>query len=227
MVAVVIPAAGVGSRLGGVPKQLRILGSDSVLFQAARTFDQHPAVTQTVVVASRDTLDITEEILMPLRKPCQVVPGGATRQESVRAGVNALNEPVHIVLIHDAARPFVSERLITKVVESTETHGAAAVAMPVADTVRYGESGFFTESISREGLYAMQTPQGFKYDVLTDAFRRIEDNNILVATDDVALMYHVGKKVKIVQGDQMNFKITTQSDWEWAKKMWENMNSAE
>ncbi len=224
MVAVVIPAAGSGSRLGGVPKQLRVMGHDSVLYHTVRTFDHHPAITQIVVAAASNALEITKEILMPMEKPCQVVSGGATRQESVQAGLNALNEPVQIVLIHDAARPFVSEQLITKVVASTETHGAAAVALPVADTVRYGERGFFTESISREGLYAMQTPQGFKYDLLMDAFQRAKDN-ISAATDDVALLYHIGKKVKIIDGDQMNFKITTQSDWEWALKMWKNMNS--
>jgi len=125
MVAVVIPAAGSGSRLGGLPKQLRRLGDAPLILQTARVFDRHPEVSCLVVVGPSNMLDTIEEILLSLKKPCQVVVGGATRQESVQAGLAALTESTTIVLIHDAARPFISERVITDVIGSAKAHGAA------------------------------------------------------------------------------------------------------
>ena len=225
MVSVVIPAAGSGSRLGGRPKQLRHLGNAPLIFQTAQVFDQHPGVYNLVVVGALDELDAIEEILAPLEKPCQVVRGGATRQKSVQAGLSALSESTTIVLIHDAARPFVSERVITDVINSARTYGAAAAARTVVDTVRYGEGGCFTNTISREGLYAMQTPQGFKYELLLRAFRQA--GSAIQATDDVELMYHIGQPVRIVQGERSNIKITTQADWDWASKMWSKRNMAQ
>ena len=217
MVAVVIPAAGQGTRLGGLPKQLRRLGDTPMLLKTARAFDQHPAVSSLVVVGRSDAFPFINEILLPLEKPWQIVTGGRTRRESVEAGVKALNESVEIVLIHDAARPFISERIITDVIESVKIHGAAAAALRVTDTVRYGEKGHFTNTVSRKGLYAMQTPQGFKYRLLRNAFCQAGMSADI--TDDVALMNHIGQEVHIIQGDHSNIKITTQSDWEWAKRM--------
>ncbi|MCY3486807.1 MAG: 2-C-methyl-D-erythritol 4-phosphate cytidylyltransferase [Bacteroidetes bacterium] len=219
MVAVIIPAAGSGSRLGGLPKQMRLLGDAPMLLHTAQVFDRHPAVSCLVVVGPPKNLDLIEGMLTSLKKPYQVVAGGATRQKSVQAGLKAVSDSTSIVLIHDAARPFVSAQIITKVIESTEIAGAAAVAMPVTDTVRYGEEGSFTNTISRDELYAMQTPQGFKYDLLQQAFCQAE--GVSQATDDVALMGHIGQPVRIVEGDRWNVKITTQSDWEWAQQVWE------
>ena len=218
MVAVIIPAAGSGSRLGGIPKQMRIIGDAPMLFHTAQVFDHHPGVSSLVVVGPPKNIDAIKGMLTPLKTPYQVVAGGATRQESVEAGLNAVSGSTSIVLIHDAARPFVSAQIITKVIEATKTSGAAAVAMPVTDTVRYGEDGSFTKTISRDGLYAMQTPQGFKYDLLQRAF--CQAGGISQATDDVALMGRIGQSVRIVEGDRWNVKITTQSDWEWAQQVW-------
>ena len=142
----------------------------------------------------------------------------------MEAGVNALHTSVEIVLVHDAARPFISERIITDVIESVKIHGAAAAALPITDTVRYGEHDCFTKSVSREGLYAMQTPQGFKYTLLQKAFRLAGKSRKI--TDDVALMDHIGQAVHIIHGDRSNIKITTQSDWEWAQKIWETEQMA-
>ncbi len=222
MVAVIIPAAGSGSRLGGLSKQMRLLGDAPMLLHTAQVFDQHPAVSSLVVVGPPKNLNVIKGMLTPLKSPYQVVAGGATRQKSVEAGLKAVNESTSIVLIHDAARPFVSAQIITKVIESTKIAGAAAVAMPVTDTVRYGEEGSFTKTISRDGLYAMQTPQGFKYDLLRRAF--CQAAGVSQATDDVSLMEYIGQSVRIVDGDRWNVKITTQSDWEWAQQVWKKKN---
>ena len=217
MIAVVIPAAGSGSRLGGQPKQLRMLGNASLLFHTAQIFDEHPQVTNLVIAAAESSMEVFTEILKPLNKPCDVVIGGATRQESVMAGLARLSSYTSVVLIHDAARPFITQQVITRVIESTLTYGAAAAAVPVSDTVRYGEHGRFTKTISREGLYSMQTPQGFKYELLMEALHLGKCSD---ATDDVEMMQHVGHGVRIVEGDPRNIKITTKFDWEWANQMW-------
>lgn len=218
MVAAVIPAAGTGSRLGGLPKQMRLLGGAPMLFRTTSIFDQHPAISSIVVVAHPDALEATTEILKPLSKPCSVLPGGATRQESVMAGVGAVEEDVSIVLIHDVARPFVLDQVITNVIEAVENTGAAAAAIPIQDTVRYGNEGLFTKTASRDGLYAMQTPQGFRRNLLIKAMH--QNSGYPQATDDVALMQRIGQPVRIVEGDPRNIKITTQSDWEWAQNIW-------
>lgn len=218
MVAVIIPAAGSGSRLGGLPKQMRRLGDNPMLFHTAKVFDQHPGVSTLVVVGPPKHLDAIKKILAPLKKPCDVVPGGTTRQKSVEAGLRAVHKSTGIVLIHDAARPFISAQMITNVIEAAKNTGAAAAAIPVTDTVRYADGGYFTRTISRDGLYAMQTPQGFQYDLLQKAFRQA--GGISDATDDVALMEHIGQSVQIIEGDRSNIKITTPSDWEWAQQRW-------
>lgn len=218
MVAAVIPAAGTGSRLGGLPKQMRLLGGAPMLFRTTSIFDQHPAISSIVVVAHPDALEATREILRPLSKPCIVLPGGATRQESVMAGVGAVEEDVSVVLIHDVARPFVLDRVISDVIEAVENTGAAAAALPIQDTVRYGNEGLFTKTASRDGLYAMQTPQGFRRNLLIKAMH--QNSGYPQATDDVALMQRLGQPVRIVEGDPRNIKITTQSDWEWAQNIW-------
>ena len=218
MVAAVIPAAGMGTRLGGLPKQMRLLGGAPVLFRTTSIFDRHPAISSIVVVAHPDALEDTREILKPLNKPCSVLAGGATRQESVMAGVAAVTEDVSIVLIHDVARPFVSARVISDVIEAVEKTGAAAAALPIQDTVRYGNEGLFTKTASRDGLYAMQTPQGFRRSLLIKAMH--QESGHLWATDDVALMQRIGQPVRIIEGDPRNMKITTQSDWEWAQNIW-------
>ena len=221
MVSVVIPAAGSGSRLGGTPKQLRQLGNVPVLYHTVRSFALHPEVSNIMVVGHPGELEFVRELLSPIDKLSGVVPGGETRQDSVQAGLQALDEASRIVLIHDAARPFVSEQLITNVIQSTKIYGAAAAALSVVDTMRYSEGDYFTKTISRQGLYAMQTPQGFMLDLLMDAFREAQGS--VSVTDDVALFCRMGHRVRIVPGDPVNIKITTQSDWEWAQKMWNHI----
>ncbi len=219
MVSVIIPAAGTGSRLGDTPKQFRLLGAGRLLLHTAKVFDHHPLVSELVVVGPQDNLAFTRDFLGQLKTPFKVVQGGETRQKSVQAGFEALSESTEIVLIHDAARPFVSSEMIKKVIQSTKITGAAAVALPVTDTVRYGEEDRFTKSISRDGLYAMQTPQGFKYDLLQRVFSQSE--NISHATDDVELMGAIGQAVQIVEGDSWNIKITTKPDWELAELIYQ------
>lgn len=216
-VGVVIPAAGSGRRLGGAPKQYRLLGDAPVLVQTLRAFARHSEIGPVVaVVAPGDESDIGRHLAGFGLGEVAVVAGGASRQASVGEGLAALGA-VDLALVHDAARPFVSARLISEVLAATHAHGAAAAALPVADTLRQGGDGpLFGATVPRDGLWAMQTPQGARLGWL----RRAYGHTRAVATDEAGLLQAVGYGVRIVTGDARNRKITEPSDWTLAEALW-------
>ncbi len=220
-VAVIIPAAGRGLRLGGTRKQFRLLGGKPLLVQTLLVFDRHPEVRHLVVVCPADAVEAMRTHLpdYDLQTPFQVVAGGATRQASVGKGLEALPQNVAVVLVHDGVRPFVEPTQVQAVIDEARTHGGAALAVPVTDTLRLGTDGVFRETVPREGLYRMQTPQGFRVDWLRrahDAARR----KGRVGTDEVALVEQVGYSVRMVPGSARNIKITTAADWAVAQVLW-------
>ncbi len=220
-VAVLIPAAGEGTRLGGRRKQFRRLGGEPLLVQTLRVFERHPEIDHLLVAAPNEATEALEAELrrVGLTKLTAVVAGGATRQESVRAALAAVPEGVDVVLVHDAVRPFVEAEHLAAVIRAIRTDGAAALALPVVDTMRYGAKTGFGDSISREGLYRMQTPQGFRRDWFEEAYDRAGEQH-LQATDDVELVQRLGRQVQIVVGSPRNIKITTPEDWELAQLLW-------
>ena len=217
-VCVVIPAAGDGTRIGGQPKQFRALGGAPLLYQTSLAFERHEKVESIVVVAPKDSLAQTRSVVRGLDKIVGVIPGGATRQDSVTAGMQAVPAAVDIVLVHDAARPFIEAAAITAVITAAVRYGAAAMAIPVVDTVRYAEGGFFTSEISRKDLFAVQTPQGFSRTILAEALQR--DAGKSAVTDETALVRASGRAVRMVPGHVDNFKITVEEDWTRAQRMW-------
>ncbi len=219
-VAVLIPAAGRGVRLGGRRKQFRRLGEALLLVQTVRVFAQHPEVHRLVIAAPNGEEEAVEAMLhgAGLEERVAVVPGGASRQASVHAALVAAPAGAGIVLVHDAVRPFVAPELVTVVIEAVRAHGAAAPALPVADTLRHGAGDTFGDTISRRGLYRMQTPQGFRRDWLEAAHEAAADDH-RPATDDVELVRRLGYDVHIVEGRPRNFKITTPADWELAQAL--------
>lgn len=220
-VAVLVPAAGEGRRLGGTRKQYRTLGDRPLLAQVLLVFERHPSVGHAVVAAPEDHVQEVSARLKAegIGKLTAVVSGGASRQESVRRGLRAIPDPVEIVLVHDAVRPFVSQDEVQAVIDAVQAHGAAALALPVADTLRREGDVGFGETVAREGLYRMQTPQGFRRAWLEEAHRSGAADGV-AATDDVELVQRRGREVQIVQGSQRNFKITTPADWELAQHLW-------
>ena len=215
----IIPAAGSGRRMGGVPKQYRVLGDAPVLVQTLRVFDRHSSVQRLVVVS--DDVALAEETLdaYDFETPLVVVRGGETRQDSVRCGLEALAEEAGeaLVLVHDAARPFLSASALTAVIRAAQEGGAAALAVPVADTLRRGESGAFSETVPRDGLWRMQTPQAFRLGVLREAHARFGH---VAGTDEVELVQRLGRRVAIVPGSPLNVKLTTPEDWAFARRLW-------
>ncbi len=223
-----LPAGGSGSRMGGGPddpaKQFRNLGGAPVLVQTLRAFARHPDVERAVVVVPAGEEAEVARRLAGYDLSAAVVGGGPTRQASVANGVRALPASVDLVLVHDAVRPFVAADVIARVIEASRTWGAAAAAVPLADTLRQGGDGpLFGETVPRAGLWAMQTPQGARRDWLERAFANAAG---FLATDEVGLLQRAGHPVRIVEGDTRNVKLTRPSDWALARALWASEDGA-
>ena len=208
-VALVV-AGGRGSRFGGdLPKQYRLLAGKAVIRHALEAFAAHPEVDAILPVIHPDDGDLFAQAAAGL----DLLPpafGGATRQESVRLGLEALaGRAPDRVLIHDAARPFPGSALISRVIEALNRMPGAIPALPVADTLKRGESGRIAGTVDRAGLWRAQTPQGFRYPDILDLHRRFRGAEL---TDDAALCEQAGLAVALVQGSEENQKVTTQED---------------
>ncbi len=218
-VAVILPAGGQGFRLGGERKQFRRLGGKPIYLQTLRVFLEHPRVAHIVLVVPEDAMPSVRETLHRdgIDTPT-VVAGGKTRQQSVFAGLLSC-PPSSYVLVHDAVRPFIRPEQVSEVIRAVERYGAAAPAIPVTDTVRRAEEGLFGQTVSREDLFAMQTPQGFRTDWLLEAHRRAADEGF-ESTDDVELVRRIGHPVHVAPGDPLNIKITGPYEWDLARRLW-------
>jgi 2-C-methyl-D-erythritol 4-phosphate cytidylyltransferase len=207
--------------MGGRRKQFRTLGGRSLLAQTLHVFERHPGVGALVVAAPDDEVREVSNRLRAegLTKLSAVVSGAESRQGSVRNALRAVPSTVEIVLVHDAVRPFVRGEDVGAVIDAVRAHGAASLAIPVADTLRRASGEAFSETVDRSDLYQMQTPQGFRREWLETAHRRAASNG-RTATDDVELVQHLGRDVRVVEGSRQNFKLTTPSDWRLAETLW-------
>lgn len=208
----------------GLPaKQFRLLGGVPLLVQTLRTLDRHPVVDALVVVGPPARTEALEASLRApeagLAKLRTVVPGGATRQASVAAGLAVLPPETDLVLVHDAVRPMLPADRLAAVVAAAHAEGAAALALAVADTVRRGAGGCFGETVPREGLWRMQTPQAFRVELLRRAHAQARADAV-EATDEVELVRRLGHPVRIVEGSPFTFKVTTPDDWALAEALW-------
>jgi 2-C-methyl-D-erythritol 4-phosphate cytidylyltransferase/2-C-methyl-D-erythritol 2,4-cyclodiphosphate synthase len=221
-VGVILVAAGRGTRLGGtVPKQLLDLGGRTVLRWSVEAFDRHPQVTAIVVVLPAELVADAPNLVGPTRRPCLMAAGGARRQDSVRAGLAALPPDIDIVLVHDAARPFVDHALVDRVLVAVARTGAAVPAVAAQDTVKRVEADrmMVAETVPREQVWLAQTPQGFTRPVLTRCVELGQQG--ADATDEAMLAERLGLPVEIVRGDRRNFKITTTDDLMTARQTME------
>lgn len=213
--AVIIVAAGRGLRAGpGGPKQYRTLGGRSVISRAMAAFCHHPQIAAVQPVVNPDDIAIFNQAVGNIRA-MPPVNGGATRQASVRAGLEALVATApDIVLIHDAARPFANDALIARAIEAATTTGAAVPVIPVTDTIKQVDSdGHVDATPERAKLRIAQTPQAFRYDVILEAHRRAAHEGRDDFTDDAALAEWAGLTVATFEGDPANMKLTTPEDF--------------
>lgn len=218
-VAVVIPAGGVGRRLGSrTPKQLLTLGGTTILACTVGHFVRHPAVSEVVVPAPVEYLARTRRALASLgRARVRVIEGGTERQDSVRRGVQALRDEARVIVVHDAVRPFVSRALIERVVAAARTHGAAICALPVTETVKRVRDGAVEATVDRSALWSVQTPQAFHAALLREAHEKAHRDGF-VGTDDSMLVERLGHTVVVVPGLRNNVKITTPEDLRRARR---------
>ena len=213
--AVIIVAAGRGPRAGpGGPKQYRTLGGRSVISRAMAAFCGHPQVAAVQPVVNPDDIAIFNQAVGNIRALAPVN-GGATRQASVRAGLEALVATApDIVLIHDAARPFANDALIARAIEAATKTGAAVPVIPVTDTIKQVDAhGHVDATPERAKLRIAQTPQAFRYDVILEAHRRAAREGRDDFTDDAALAEWAGLTVATFEGDPANMKLTTPEDF--------------
>ena len=213
--AAIIVAAGRGLRAGsGGPKQYRSIGGRTVISRAMEPFCRHPQIFAVQPVLNPDDTAMFHEAVSDMRYQGPAN-GGATRQASVRAGLEALvSQSPDIVLIHDAARPFVTAALISRAIKAAEIAGAAVPTIPPADTIKLiGETGHVEATLDRARLRIAQTPQAFRYDVILDAHRRAARDGRDDFTDDAALAEWAGLTVATFEGDAANMKLTTPEDF--------------
>ena len=208
--ACLIVAAGRGHRFGGAgPKQYASLRGEPLLRRTMAAFAAHPGIDAVAVAIHPDDRSLFERAAQGLPRVF-ALDGGATRQESVRLGLEALAARApKLVLIHDGARPMVERGLIDRVIAALADAQGALPAVPVSDTLKRVEDGIVTATLARENLMRAQTPQGFRFAAILAAHRAHAGEAL---TDDVAVMERAGHKVTVVAGDETNIKVTTMGD---------------
>lgn len=217
---VVIVAAGSASRMGGIDKVMAPLGGEPMIARTVRAFQDCDAVKKIVVVTREDLILPITSLCSGMDKVKAVVAGGSSRQESVHLGLNALSGEVQLVAVHDGARPLATWQLIDRVIRAANTYGAAAPAIPVKDTIKVVQGGVVKQTPDRATLFAVQTPQVFDFDLLRGALKKVEQEQLQV-TDDCSAVEQMGMRVKIVEGDERNLKVTTPMDLKIAQMLLE------
>jgi 2-C-methyl-D-erythritol 4-phosphate cytidylyltransferase len=214
-VGVVIAAGGRGKRLGSrVPKQFLPLAGIPILQRTVVLFASLRSVDEIVITSPKEYIPRLRRLLerVGCRKILSIVAGGKERQDSVWNGLHGFISEPDIVLVHDAVRPLVSRKTVNEVIASATSYGAAVVGVRVQDTIKVeGKKGFYTRTLDRANLRAVQTPQGFAFDILMRAHKNARRSAYL-GTDDASLVERMNMPVRIVNGDQRNIKITTSLD---------------
>jgi 2-C-methyl-D-erythritol 4-phosphate cytidylyltransferase len=213
MLTAVIVAGGSSQRMG-FDKLLALLGDKPVLAHTIEAFERTDSVKEIILVARAERVAEFQELVRQsdFKKVRRVVAGGIHRQDSVRAGLESLDARANYIAVHDAARPLVMPEQIERALAAAREHGAAALAEPITDTLkRADENGLVTGGVSRDRLYAMQTPQIFARELLERAYANVAEKNLSV-TDEVSAVEHLGAKVVLVPNDEWNVKITYPRD---------------
>ena len=218
----VIVAAGNASRMGGIDKVMAELKGEPMIVRTVRTFQDCDAISEIVIVTRPDLIQPISKLCRDMPKVKAVVAGGKSRQESVHLGLNALSDKVKLAAIQDGARPLITWQVIDRVVRAANSYGAALPCVPVKDTIKVGDGGVVTSTPDRATLFAAQTPQVFDFDLLRAALKKADQDGFSV-TDDASAVEYLGMKVKIVDGDERNIKVTTPMDLKIAEMLLEEM----
>lgn len=219
-VAAIIAAAGRSERMQGVDKIFTLLGNRPVLARTVYPFECHPMIDRIVIVLNAERMGEGKRLAdyEKWRKVTDIVAGGERRQDSVMNALKKLEGDARWVFIHDGARPLMRLHQIDDGIEAAAESGAAVSAVPVTDTIKLSrEDGMIETTLPRERLWAVQTPQVFRYDLIRRAYEAAEDASV---TDDASLVERLGAAVKIFQGSYGNIKITTPESLATAEMLW-------
>jgi 2-C-methyl-D-erythritol 4-phosphate cytidylyltransferase len=229
--AAIIPAAGLGTRMGrpgaekGIPeksgtsrKQFMLLEGSPILVHTIRKFLASPAVNEIIVALRGEDMDWFRDQLRRENptKPVRLVVGGEHRQESVRNGLAHVSADMELVAVHDAVRPFVSVELIEKVIAAAAATGAAILGIPPVDTVKQVHRTLIRSTLPRDRIVLAQTPQVFQVDLLRRAYEQAEKDGF-IGTDEASLVEHLDVEVTVVLGSDRNIKITKPTDMALAR----------
>lgn len=215
-VSAIIAAGGRGTRLGAAtPKQLLRLGDRTILQRSFDVVDAHEDIHEIIVALPSELAWSPPPFLVSTRKPVRIVDGGSRRQDSVAKAFAQISTRAEVIVIHDAARPFASADLFSRVIEAAAKGGAAIAALQASDTVKEATAApglrIVARTIARDTIYLAQTPQAFTRDVLEDAIA-LGQQMVNTATDEASLAEQAGHPVRLVDGEASNIKITTQQD---------------
>ena len=216
-VSAIFPAAGQSRRMNlteATNKNFLKLDDQSILVHTLLTFSQVESIEKLIIAAAPSEVEIVQEMLEAVSnlKPFAVVAGGAERQYSIANALKVVPPDCEIVLVHDAARPLINIATINSVIESANIYGSAVAAVRVKDTIKIvDDDDFVIDTPKRSTLVAVQTPQGFRHEIIDKAYAQAAADNFL-GTDDSSLVERLGLKVKIVMSDYKNIKITTSED---------------
>ncbi|MDE5812825.1 MAG: 2-C-methyl-D-erythritol 4-phosphate cytidylyltransferase [Muribaculaceae bacterium] len=221
----IIVAGGVGSRSGdSLPKQFHVLAGHPMLWWTLKAFHDEDPETRLIVVMHSDFIDFWKEICGDDCAPHTLTAGGASRKDSVAAGLALIPEESRgLVAVHDAARPLASQRLIREGWIEAERHGAVLPGVPVSDSLRKGTADD-NRSVDRSLYYSVQTPQVFSILLLKEAYRKSEEATDIVFTDDASVAEWAGNRIHIYDGDPINIKVTYPGDFRIAADILQNLN---
>ena len=215
MVSVVFPAAGQAHRMQvGLNKVFLTLAGKPMLLRTLLTFSKVPDVGELIVAVGADEVEPVTSLLGRVKglAPWRVVEGGTERQYSIRNGLALVSEEADIVLVHDVARPLIRRDTIEELIRVVRAEGAAIIAVPEKNTIKIAaEDGTVAATPPRSSLWQVQTPQGFRKDILMEANRKADEDGFL-GTDDASLVERLGVPVRIVRGEYSNIKVTTPED---------------
>ncbi|MFC1957588.1 2-C-methyl-D-erythritol 4-phosphate cytidylyltransferase [Chloroflexota bacterium] len=220
-VGAVIAAAGSSQRMGGVDKVFALLDGKPVLARVIEVFQKCGSIDQIIIVLNQQNLEPGKQLVAEQgwSKVSDVCPGGERRQDSVAAGLSLLKD-CNWVVIHDGARPLVTEDLIERGLEAAIETGTAVAAVPVTDTIKMaGDDQIVQGTPPRHNLWAVQTPQVFRFDIISKAYGQVKYE----VTDDARLVEHLGYKVKLYMGAYDNIKVTTPDDLALAEILWQKL----
>ncbi|CEQ17388.1 2-C-methyl-D-erythritol 4-phosphate cytidylyltransferase [Paraclostridium sordellii] len=222
MNGVIIVAAGTGSRMKkDINKQFIKLDNKEIIAYTIDKFYINDEIDDIVVVIKKDEEDYFKKNILEKYKfkNIKIAYGGEERQDSVYNGIQKLDKNCEVVLVHDGARPFVTEEIINNSIQEAKKHNAVVVGVKVKDTIKVvGEEGNIVDTPNRKYLWSVQTPQVFKYDIITKAYENAYNENYY-GTDDAMLVEKIGYDVKMIEGSYDNIKITTQEDLNFGEQI--------